>query len=315
MGFRMLEDLASLIAPISEQSFLEHFLEKKRLYIKCDDRTRTLPLLPWTTINQLIQSNTLPPDRFRVIRANTDILPSMFRYREGAQGLRVRALQALLPQGVSLIINGIGDLVPEIGRLADAIERRLTHRTWVNAYLSFGKGSAFKAHWDHHDVLVLQVHGSKRWRSYGTPMQFPIEKYGPSGPFGSEILWQGLLEPGDALYLPRGEVHDAVLEAPRSVHLTIGVQAQTGIDLLGQLLEKAATDALPRMDLTRLAGDTALREHEGRLKQSLHALVDSINVGAFLAAEDERRKLRPLFNTGLGDEFAARDRLVPTLRR
>jgi hypothetical protein len=72
-----------------------------------------------------------------------------------------------------LVIVDVDALVPEIRRLADAIERRLSHYVGVNAYLSFSRGSAFKAHWDIHDVLVVQVHGSKRWRSYGTPVPYP----------------------------------------------------------------------------------------------------------------------------------------------
>ena len=153
----MLRDLASLLAPASEQTFLDRFLQKARLHVKSDDPARAVSLFPWSTINQLIESDLLPPDRLRVLRANTEILPSLFRHSDGERQLRPGALQSLLRQGVSLVINGVADLVPQIGRLTDAIERRLGHRTWANAYLSFGRGSAFKAHWDPHDVVVLQM--------------------------------------------------------------------------------------------------------------------------------------------------------------
>ena len=169
----MIDSLATLLAPVSEESFLEHFLEKKRLHVKPQRADRAASLFPWPTVNHLIESDILPAERFRVVRANVDILPGMFRHKDGARGLRAGALQGLLAQGVSMIMNGVGDYVPQIGRLSDAIERRLGHRTWVNAYLSFGRGSALKAHWDEHDVLVVQVHGNKRWRSYGTPVPFP----------------------------------------------------------------------------------------------------------------------------------------------
>jgi len=311
----MIRDLATLLAPVSERVFLEHFLEKRRLHVKSSDPARAVSLLPWAEIDRLIQSDMLPAERLRVVRANVDLLPAMYRDSSATRRLRPRALQALLSQGASLIINGVSDLVPQIAYLSDAIERQLGHRAWVNAYLSFGRGSAFKAHWDHHDVLVVQAHGRKRWRSYGTPMPFPVETNGPSKPFGSEIVWEGLLEPGDVLYLPRGEVHEAALEEPHSVHLTIGIQAPCGIDLIRWMAEKAASDVLARMDLTRLGGEAALRAHETLLKERLHSLLDAISVADYLHAEDAKRKMRPLLSLGLADEWDADTMIVPSPRR
>src|SRR5271166_7118292 len=173
----MIRDLASLLAPVPEQTFLDHFLHKIRLQVKAGQPDRAKALLPWAIINWLIDSDILPPDRLRVVRANVDIAPIMFRRQSGSQRLRAGALHALLPQGTSLLINSVDDLVPQIGRLADSLERRLAHRVGINSYLSFGRGSAFKAHWDDHDVLLVQVHGRKRWRSYGSPVPLPVEKY------------------------------------------------------------------------------------------------------------------------------------------
>src|SRR5262249_54552272 len=150
------------------------------------------------TINRLIQSDVLPAERFRVVRANLDIPPAMFRSRGASARLRPSALGSVLAQGASLVLNRIDEVVPAIGRLSDAIERRLSSVVWVNAYLSFGQGSAFRSHWDSHDVLVLQVHGSKRWRGFGTPMALPIDGHGPKEPFPRDAVWEDRLDPGDA---------------------------------------------------------------------------------------------------------------------
>ena len=311
----MVRDLASLLAPVSEQSFLEHFLAKDRLHVKAADPARAVPLFPWATINRLIQADVLPADRLRVMRANIDLPAAMFRHKDGAQQLRAGALQALLPQGVSLVINGVSDIVPQVARLSDAIERRLGHRTWVNAYLSFGRGSALKAHWDEHDVLVLQVHGSKRWRSFGTPVPFPVAKHNPGSNMGTTVVWEGLLEPGDVLYLPRGEVHEAAVEGPHSVHLTVGIQTLCGIDYLSWLAEQIASEVAVRRDLTRLGGEAALRRDEAAFKERLRTRLDSMSVAAFLAAEDQKRKPRALLNIGLAEEIGPATMVVPALRR
>jgi len=247
----MIRDLASLLTPTTEDTFLKAFLEKSRVHVKSDDPGRAKSLLPWAEINRLIESDVLPADRLRVVRANVDVLPFMFRSSDRTAQLRAGALRSLLAQGASLIINRIDDIVTGIGHLADAIERRLSSTVSVNAYLSFGRGSAFKAHWDSHDVLVVQLHGSKRWRSFGTPMAFPVEGAGPAEPFPRDAIWEDRMVPGDVLYLPRGEIHEAALEGSEpSAHLTIGIAAPHGIDLLQSMVKTAMGDAVARADVT-----------------------------------------------------------------
>jgi ribosomal protein L16 Arg81 hydroxylase len=312
----MIQDLASLLTPVTEETFLEAFVEKRRLHVKAADPDKATPLLPWVEINRLIESDILPADRLRVVRSNIDILPSMFRSRDRGGQLRAGALRSLLTQGASLVINRIDEIFPDIGRLADAIERRLSSTVSVNAYLSFGRGSAFKAHWDSHDVLVLQVHGRKQWRSFGSPVPFPVEGHGPTEPFPAEAIWEDRLEPGDVLYLPRGEIHDAALDGSESsVHLTIGITVPHGVDFARSMVEKASADAVARADLTHLAGDTALLEQEKRLREYLHRLVDSMSLSGFLIAEDEKRKPRPELNLGVVEQLTATTVVVPALRR
>ena len=284
----MIFDLPSLLHPVDEATFLQHFIEKRRLHVRTSERGRAAGLLPWATVNHLIECDVLPPDRLRVIRANIDVATLMYRRRDEHKHLRAGALQQLLAQGASVIINDVSDLVPAIGGLSDNIERRLGHRVGVNAYLSFGRGSAFKAHFDYHDVLVLQVHGRKRWRSHGTPFPSPVEQLEPEPGKEAppEIAWEEVLEPGDLLYLPRGEVHEAAVEGPNSVHLTIGIHIRHGVHLFEWLRKRAALDPEIRKDLTRAAGTEALRRHEATLKERLHAIVDAASVEEFLSAED-----------------------------
>jgi hypothetical protein len=51
----------------------------------------------------------------------------------------------------------------------------------------------------------------------------------------------------------------------RSVHLTIGLRSETGIDLLGYMHKKAAQDALLRMNLPRQVVDEQSEAHEAAL--------------------------------------------------
>jgi ribosomal protein L16 Arg81 hydroxylase len=313
----MIRDLASLLAPIQEEVFLDHFLNKLRLHIKAVQADRAEALLPWATINHLIAADILPADRLRIVRDSVDLAPLMYR-QSSSHELRAGSLQALLAQGVSIVVNFVDDLVPQIGVLADALERRFAHRVGINAYLSFGKGSALKPHADDHDVLVLQVHGRKHWRSYGSPFPLPVERR-KSPKFAPEAAkWEGTLEPGDVLYLPRGEVHEAALEGAHSVHLTIAIATQRGVDFIRWLSQKAAADLPFRTDVTRLGGEAALRKQEADLRARLHALIDATSLSDFLDAQDAERSPRAVLNMShIGSDVGPADHtvLVPAVRR
>jgi ribosomal protein L16 Arg81 hydroxylase len=277
----MIRDIASLMAPHDADLFYDHFIQKARLHLKCTEHGRAMELLPWSVINEIIDTEALSPDRLKLFRAGNVVPPAMYRTDDEKNRLRAGAVQNLLGQGSSLVINGIHDLVPAIGRLTAAIERELSCWVECNAYLTFGVGSAFKAHYDLHDVLIVQVHGRKRWRSYGDPLPHPIEQGRSTGSKQRDVVWEGILEAGDILYLPRGEIHVAELEGTYSVHLTIGIMALRGLDFVKALLKQAAENVVFRQDLPIAAGRSAIGRHEATLKAALHALIDAADLDRY----------------------------------
>ena len=310
----MIKDLASLLAPLPERVFLDHFLAKTRLHLKAGDPERAVPLLPWDVVNRLIESDRQTPATF-MLRREGRLVPTGMYCRDGVHDrVRANALGTLLTQGASTVINHIEELVPEIGRLSNSLERRLGCTVWINAYLTFGHGGALKPHYDTHDILVLQVHGRKRWRGFGSSVPMPIA---PSrrGTKYEAVVWEDWLEQGDALYLPRGEAHEAAAEGQDSVHLTIGLQPRRGVDLFDWLCEKAANDELFRSDLPRQESVLKLLAHERQLKERMHELIDDLKVVDFLESDDRRRVPQTLVNFNLTDQPSADAIIVPTVRR
>jgi ribosomal protein L16 Arg81 hydroxylase len=313
----MIRRLSDLVALLSEREFLDCFSRKCRLVVKTTKPERTASLLPWATINRLI-ANVMPSSNIMVKLKGRTVDELM--YRSGPEGrLRPDALQHLAAQGVSIVLNHIHRYVPPIKALAHAIERRLGHPVHVNCYVTFGTASAFKTHVDYQDVLVVQIHGAKRWRGYGIPIAFPLEDFPPTADRSNiahgDPVWEELIEPGDVLYVPRGEAHDAVGEVKPSVHLTIGITPPTGIDLLKWMIQRAKNDAACRMDISRAGGEETLRNHGLVLKRHLHELVDQLSFDAFLDDLDQQRP--PDTRLSLGSNSALRPDtwLSPTPRR
>ena len=109
-----------------------------------------------------------------------------------------------------------------------------------------------------------------------------------------------MLQPGDALYLPRGYLHSAVAQGETSIHLTVGVHPVTRHSLLKHLLAEAAGEPSLRASLP-LGGDLA---DEARLADQLRETVQ-----AFLAFAEAGRV--PQVAGRLADELAGSTRPEP----
>ncbi len=219
--------------------------------------------------------------------------------------------------GLSLVVNDIDKLIPGIGALAAMVERHFRARASVNAYVSFRQDSAFGAHWDDHDVLVLQVHGRKRWFCYGKRDRYPMK--GVAGPSkvgeSEEPEWSAVLEPGDMLYIPRGDFHRAQVEDGHSLHLTIGLAFPRGDDVVRWLGRRCLEDEVFRRDISTLAGPEALATRQEELRAALHNAVDSLDLDRFLAMADRQRESLKALNLGLSDPLDASVAIRPMLRR
>ncbi len=302
---------ASLVAPCSEEEFEASFLRKERLVIKTRHPARATRLLPRWTLDRLITSKFLPKARLQAMREGEVVASHLYRAEDGRP--KAGAIEALIAEGVSFVVNGIDDDVPAIARLCDSLERRLGHTVWVNAYVTHGPGGALAPHYDDHDVIVLQIHGTKRWFGHGSPVPLPVES-SPDGVDFGPAKWDELIEPGDVLYLPRGEVHHTSVEGTHAIHLTFGVDTRRGIDLFDALVKCAASDVHFREDLTRLGGQADSVRRERDLKDRMHALVEGADLNVYLGDDDAARPLRSMVHLGNGI-VTDRSVVIPAVRR
>jgi ribosomal protein L16 Arg81 hydroxylase len=309
----MLATLADLLAPVSTSEFLELFCARKRVHIAASDPTRAETLFSWRDIDTLLSEHALD-ERVKLMRDGV-LVPRQFYTSNEGKRLNVRAFHDLLAQGVSIVVDGVHRSIPQIRQLAAAVERKMQILTQVNAYLSFSKGGAFKPHWDSHDVLVVQVHGHKRWRVWNAEVSHPIEMADQLSVNASVAPDQAVeMAPGDVLFIPRGEPHSAAVSTKHSVHLTIALLSQTGINFLDHLRKEAAKDPILRMDLPRHSSEEQSGAHEATLKNRLHQLIDAASISQFLREGDLSRS--PALQTAVAGELPQmEDMLRLTLRR
>jgi ribosomal protein L16 Arg81 hydroxylase len=281
----MLATLADVISPVSIPEFLEVFRARKRLHVAASDPTRAETLLSWQDINTLLSEHAL--DQSVTLLRDGVLVPRRFYTSTNGKRLNVRAFHDLLPQGVSIVVDFVHRLIPQIRQLSAAIEREMRIYTQVNAYLSFTKGGAFKPHRDIHDVLVLQVQGNKRWQIWNAAVPHPFELSDQLTGVAPDQEIE--MAPGDVLFIPRGEPHCAAVSSSHSVHLSIGFVSRTGIDFLDYLRKEAAKHSILAMDLPVHSSDEQSAAHEATLKRQLHHLIDAASISQFLREDDLSR--------------------------
>jgi len=138
-----------------------------------------------------------------------------------------------------LVVNRVDDYFAEVQSVAEAFEEAVGTSTSVNMYAGWRTDNGFDLHWDPQDVTILQVSGRKRWVVYEPTRNHPYrdEPVKPEKPEGQPV-WDGILEDGEALHIPRGWWHVAYPLNEPSLHLTVTSVPADGRDLLNWVVRK-----------------------------------------------------------------------------
>jgi bifunctional lysine-specific demethylase and histidyl-hydroxylase NO66 len=227
--------LAWLLQPLLVETFLDEIWGATHHHVKRGCADYFDGLLPGpSAFEQLLESFRPEPSWVRLVRG--DDKHSADRLADGSLDI-VRARNDFA-DGYTIVLDNVEQCVRTVGSLAHAIEVELNFATKVNAYVTPPGSQGFLAHYDEHDVLILQIQGSKVWHLYdGVDVpphemrrQEPVDMAGL--PFPTDVR----MEVGDVLYLPRGRVHAAEATSEPSVHLTVGIHAPTLLALLTRAL-------------------------------------------------------------------------------
>jgi len=135
--------------------------------------------------------------------------------------------------GDTVVLQGLHHTDPQLARVANNLALALDHPVQVNAYFSPASARGLDLHFDYHDVFVVQLGGSKRWRIWeplprtANPVKGRHSIAKPQFDELGDPLLDLTLVAGDCLYLPRGYPHSAETTDDASEHLTIGLVAVT----------------------------------------------------------------------------------------
>ncbi len=155
--------------------------------------------------------------------------PNSYRLIDGR--LDVDSVRNDFANGYTIVLDGVERHVRAITSLSHSIEVELNFPVKVNVYITPPVSQGLVPHYDTHDVLVLQVLGSKIWHLYDGVVVPPREIQRNKNKI---VAIDDLLPPtdlrldaGDVLYLPRGRFHAAETTSEPSIHLTVAIEPPT----------------------------------------------------------------------------------------
>ncbi len=225
-------------------SFLDDIYQRKPCVYHVEKSNVSSPelasiyLMGCDDIANILQTSKICLHRFSAGEdIDPSILPLFFRNQKVLQPDEVRDVYGNNPFAAYLdgcsIVNNHADLIsPQMASLCLDLQKSLPH-VYINTYLTPPKAAAVKAHADDRDVFVIQIMGEKRWKVYEeVPIAYPYddEQVGkgnlpiPQSVFKKKPVFDITLKPGDALYMPRGYVHEAFTEEHfLSFHATVAI--------------------------------------------------------------------------------------------
>jgi bifunctional lysine-specific demethylase and histidyl-hydroxylase MINA len=277
-----------IISPISPEEFFGSIWDQRPIHISGSPE-KFQQVFSWQEFNHLLNMSKLWSDRSMKIvldGQNLDFAEygRVGQTREGYQANMPDPEQTveLLRRGATLILDLIESLSPRVAAVSAALQTATGGVAVCNAYCSWRAHQGFMAHFDNTDVFALHIEGSKIWRVYDgradNAIDAPGHNYGSFTPEHHARAKGALLEeiemkPGDVLYLPRGQYHEALACSDASLHLSFGIGQPTGIDVVSRLLRSLPDESLFRENLPHFDRPQAHREHLQAIADRIHEIL------------------------------------------
>jgi ribosomal protein L16 Arg81 hydroxylase len=277
-----MQGFEDFLAPFDAGAFMRDYFGRRPIYISRGGRAK---VFGWDRMNAALAiAPYWTEETLKIFYNNRAALRESYcdidSSRAGPAPVNPAKVRALVGHGASVIANHVHRVCPELGDIARMLEKALAAKAGANVYCSFKDVRVFQTHYDLHDVFALQAEGEKVWNIYETRADAPVSAV----PAGDEtekwliasrgaLMFQAHMKPGDILYLPRGQYHDAMTAADNSMHVTFWVQGATGLSLFSLLEAAAKRDGEFRADLPDARDEQALRARLARLADLLREMM------------------------------------------
>ncbi|MDH6704131.1 hypothetical protein P3T27_000832 [Kitasatospora sp. MAA19] len=221
-------------------------------------------LLTPNRLLDIVMRRSLNRPQFRVFQKGVETHPAVYftdsvsPRGQSISMVNMDSLGRLLNEGATVILDQANVFDPTMEVACRALQWWSQERVQVNVYLTTNEASGFPLHWDDHEVVIVQLAGEKEWEVRGTSRTAPMYRDAdPNATPSDEVIWSGVMRPGDVMHIPRGHWHQATRNGSgtgSSLHVTFGITKRTGASWLAWLGDWCRTEEIFRHGLDRASG-------------------------------------------------------------
>jgi|GEM_PF-3145081 len=309
--------LDDLIHPLSTSEFLGRYWSKEFLFLRGGVRNPER-LFSWDKLNAVLTTQRLTYPRVRIMSGGEPLRQELFTIRRQTmrnanhvEQLDLAMVNFHLSKGANLIVNGLDEMDLVLRNGCQALGQAFQNHASVNAYAAFGATRGFARHWDDHETFIVQIDGRKRWVVFGQARLHPLsdDVEGNTTP-PEEPIWDGVLEPGDILNIPRGFWHEVTPVGERTLHLTFSVEPATGLHWLKWAMDSVASSPLARMNIPIFDASSSMEQYERELRDVAFQYLSRSNLKDYVESRNGRLNPLPGFSLPEAIDGGMEDTLV-----
>ena len=260
--------------------------EKKYIHLK-NENENLKRVMNVKSLNKLISMHNCWDNKNFSLVLNKNTIPFTAFFTKGdTLGFAKTApdpvkVENYLRKGASLVLNDLIYFSNEIEKLASDLQSITNGRCQANLYFSMQSHQAFAPHFDTHDVFALHCEGEKIWNIYENfekdPINHPIYKQelNDKTEKPGKIIDQVLLKPGDLLYLPRGQFHDALASKNGAMHIAFGITYLKPIDIFQYYYDQLIINDFFRSDIRQINSTDDIKNIHTEITSQLNKIFNN----------------------------------------
>ena len=260
--------------------------EKKYIHLKNENESLK-KVMNVKSLNKLISMHNCWDNKNFSLVLNKNTIPFTAFFTKGdTLGFAKTApdpvkVENYLRKGASLVLNDLIYFSNEIEKLASDLQSITNGRCQANLYFSMQSHQAFAPHFDTHDVFALHCEGEKIWNIYENfekdPINHPIYKQelNDKTEKPGKIIDQVLLKPGDLLYLPRGQFHDALASKNGAMHIAFGITYLKPIDIFQYYYDQIIINDFFRSDIRQINSTDDIKNIHAEITSQLNKIFNN----------------------------------------
>lgn len=205
-----------LLDPISPDAFAREYWERRPLLVERNDPTYYETLLTLANVDDILSTSSAHSGQLQAVRDGKG--RPLAKNTSGLGGTFAEAWYDEYRAGSTIVLQALHERWPPLRRLCQALAAEFSSGFQVNVYVTPPGAQGLSTHFDTHDVFVVQIAGSKRWRVFDRTIELPphgqapvrMQARMPGAGRGNNIVW-GDMDPRASIRILDRDPEDRVI--------------------------------------------------------------------------------------------------------